>query len=141
MSYLSAFFEFCYKCLKMALTWQVTAAGLILSAIGSCVTFIATIFSNFSWLQWPTTWLDAATTQLQLMINNSMPHLAQVLLRCFAIDTLVQLVGTVIACTVGVVVLVCITLLVSLVALLPVLLGVKAVLKAIRVATLGVADP
>lgn len=141
MSALYDFFHWLYSLLKQCVAKLVTVGGAVVSAIASAVAFITGLFGHWSFTSTVVGWIDDATAYLENIIPSSTSELGQILFGFLALDQLAVIAVALFSLTVGVVVLVFITMFVALFTVVPAVLAVRALLKAIKTFTGGFVDP
>lgn len=141
MGYITSFFKWLYDCLAWVTRMALTPFGAMITAISSAAGFFASVFSRLSVFQNVSSWVHDMTQSLSAILQYNIDGLGQVLLYAFGIDRLVQIASAAVALSFGVTVLVFITMFALVFALIPSILAVRAIMKTIQVATLGVADP
>lgn len=110
-------------------------------AVGGCVAAVASMFSHFSFFTTATSWINELTNSTQIVLDSfGSSNAAYIFLGWFAFGRLVQVVGGVIALTLGVTAVVFVTMLVSTLSVLTVAYVVRGVQKAIQICSAGLVD-
>ena len=141
MGFLLTFFEWLYGLLRKALSIVSSLGSQIVTAIGSVVAVVGTMFGNFTWLDGATSWVNNATSVVSNFVNASHSDLFEIFFGWFAVDTFVQVCGVVVSATFGVAVVVFVTIFTAVFGLVPVVLGVRAICKALQTVSVGYVKP
>lgn len=141
MGFLLTFFEWLYGLLRKALKIIIDLKAQIVTAIGSVVAVVGTMFGNFTWLDGATGWVESATSMVQGFVNEAHSDLFEIFFGWFAVDTFVQVCGVVVAATFGVAVVVFVTIFTAVFGLVPIVLGVRAICKALQTVSAGYVNP
>lgn len=141
MGILVNFFTWLYGLLRKALEIITNLSNQVAVAIVSVASVVGTMFSHFTWFQDATSWVTRATAQVSSFVNASHSELFEIFFGWFAVDTFVQVCGFVVACTFGVACVVFVTIFAAVFGLVPVVLGVRAICKALKVVSVGYVEP
>ena len=141
MGFLLEFFEWLYGLLRKALSIITDLGAQIVAALGSVVAVVGTMFSHFTWLDGATDWVNRATSTVDTFVNAAHSDLFEIVFGWFAVDTFVQVCGVVVSATFGVAVVVFVTIFTAVFGLVPVVLGVRAICKALQTVSVGYVKP
>lgn len=135
------FFQWLYGIIQKALALVVSIPGLILSGVAGIASAIGTAFSQFTWLDSATNYVNSVTAAVRTLVNSNHGSLGDIFLGWFALDRLSQCVATLAACTIGATIIACITIFAAIFVCIPGILGIRALCKGIRTFSGGVVSP
>lgn len=141
MSFIAEFFGWLYGLLRKALEIVTNLGAQVVAAIASVAAVVGSMFGNFTWLDGATGWVNRATQQVSTFVNGNHSDLFEIFFGWLSIDTFVQVCGVVLACTFGVAVVVFVTIFSAVFGLVPIVLGVRAICKALKVVSVGYVEP
>lgn len=141
MGVIANFFDWLYKLLVRALVSIKSTAVQISAAITGVIAAVGGMFSHFTWLDGTVAWIEEATSTISSFMGGDFGIMGTVFFGWFNLGRLVQCLSVLLAATVGATVAILVTVFVGVFALVPLVLGVRAILKAIRTGTAGLIDP
>lgn len=141
MSTILSFFQWLYRSISRSTILLTSGAGQIALIVGAAAAAATSMFSRFSYFETSHNWITEATASVRQLLSFDPGSVGSVLLYWFSIDRLVQIMGGVLTLTVGVTVLIFVTIFGAVFAIVPTVLAFRAILKAIKTATVGILDP
>lgn len=141
MNALLDFFRWLRDILVNVVQWLLTVKGLIVVAFADLIAFITGMVGEFTWTGQIGGWIDTATSQLNQLAATDVGAIGGFLIRWFAVDQLAISVTTLLSVTVGVVAVVFTGFVSSILLLVGGVLAIKAAMKLVSVASLGVLKP
>lgn len=141
MTILLDFFNWLFKLLKACIARIATLGGAVVSAIVAVIGFISSLFGRWSFTPTIVGWITSAERSLGQVLGELDGEIGSVLFGFLALDQLAVIAASLVALTFGVVILVFVTMLAALFVAVPAILGVRAVMKAIKTLSGGFVDP
>ena len=131
--------------LKDRINWSivlmVTPLGAVVGGVSAAVGFVSSLFSRFTLFNDFGSVVSSFSQSLSSLVIDNVGAIVGYCLYTVAIDRLCEIGALVVSATVGLTVLIFITIFLALVALLPLQFTIRATLKGIQVLTAGFVQP